>query len=66
VIAGLAVKINPGFSPVQRPEMPDSAIICWPVSNRLGALDFFVSDPAEDGVQSCWRVAITATGMVKT
>jgi len=55
-MAGFAVRIRPGFKPVQRPETPDSATICRPVSNKLGADPALVDEEvavAVPGVQSC-------------
>lgn len=62
VIAGFTVSTKPGLRPVQSAVTPPSAMISFAVSQKLGSLAG-LADWA-GGTQSCWRVAMTAAGMV--
>lgn len=55
VIAGLIVSTRDGLSPRQRPVMPSSARMSRRVEKKV-----------VDVLASCWRVAITETGIVKS
>ena len=66
VIAGFTVNTKPGLRPVHSAVGPPSATISPAVSKKVGGREAVAAILAlVCGSHNCWRVAMTATGMVK-